>query len=63
MIIDLNERDSFQYRHNSPSKKEIEEMLNALGVSSMKAFIRQTLPLFIRSKKKLSLKINYELKI
>ena len=55
MIIDLNERDSFQHRHNSPSKKETEEMLNALGVSSMKAFIKQTLPLSIRSKKKLSL--------
>ena len=55
MIIDLNLRDSFQYRHNSPSQKETEEMLAAIGVNSMETLIAQTLPSSIRSKKNLDL--------
>ena len=34
MIIDLNDKDSFQNRHNSPSEKEIEEMLTVIGVNT-----------------------------
>ena len=55
MIIDLNHRDSFQYRHNSPSQKETEEMLAAIGVNSMETLIAQTLPSSIRSKNNLDL--------
>ena len=55
MIIDLNLRDSFQDRHNSPSQQETEEMLAAIGVNSMETLITQTLPSSIRSKKNLDL--------
>ena len=55
MIIDLNERDSFQHRHNSPSNKEIEKMLTVIGVDSIEALIAETLPSSIRSEKKLTL--------
>ena len=55
MIIDLNDRDSFQHRHNSPSKKETDQMLAAIGVTSMETLIAQTIPSSIRSQKKLAL--------
>ncbi len=52
MIIDLNERDSFQHRHNGPSNKEIEKMLTVIGVNSIETLIAETLPSSIRSEKK-----------
>ena len=55
MIIDLNERDSFQHRHNGPSNKEIEKMLTVIGVNSIETLIAETLPSSIRSEKKLTL--------
>ena len=44
MIIDLNESNSFQHRHNGPSEKEIEKMLTVIGVNSVEALIAETLP-------------------
>ena len=55
MIIDLNDRDSFQHRHNGPSEKEIEKMLTVIGVNSMETLISETVPSSIRSEKKLNL--------
>ncbi len=55
MIIDLNDRDSFQHRHNGPSKKEIEKMLTVIGASSIETIISETLPSSIRSEQKLTL--------
>ena len=55
MIIDLNDRDSFQHRHNSPSEKEIEKMLTVIGVNSVESLIAETIPSSIRSEKKLTL--------
>ena len=55
MIIDLNDRDSFQHRHIGPSEEEIEKMLTIIGVDSMETLISETLPSSIRSEKKLNL--------
>ena len=55
MNINLNDKDSFQHRHNGPSEKEIEEMLTVIGVNSMETLIAETLPPPIRSEKKLVL--------
>ncbi len=55
MTVDLNERVAFQTRHNGPSEKEIQEMLDALGVSSLDELISQTIPGNIRLKQGLNL--------
>lgn len=55
MTVDLNERVAFQTRHNGPSEQEIQEMLDALGVSSLDELISQTIPGNIRLKQGLNL--------
>ena len=45
--------DEFERRHNGPSASEEIEMLKAVGVSSMKELIEQTIPNSIRSGKPL----------
>ena len=55
MNVDLNYRDAFQQRHNSPSEIEISQMLAAVGVQSLGELIDQTIPNSIRSKKSLAL--------
>ena len=55
MTVDLNERVAFQTRHNGPSEGEIQEMLDALGVSSLDELIAQTIPGKIRLKQGLNL--------
>ncbi|MFY0599890.1 MAG: aminomethyl-transferring glycine dehydrogenase [Cyclobacteriaceae bacterium] len=48
MNVNLNERVSFQSRHNSPSAEEIAEMLDTLGLTSVDELIGQTIPDQIR---------------
>lgn len=55
MQINLNERVSFQSRHNSPSQKEIDQMLAAMGLSSIDELISQTIPDQIRLKDEMKL--------
>lgn len=51
MTIDLSERISFQSRHNGPTSDEQNEMIRALGVSSLEDLISQTIPAKIRLNK------------
>ena len=55
MTVDLNERVAFETRHNGPSKHEIQEMLAALGQSSIDNLIEETIPNKIRLKNGLKL--------
>ena len=55
MTVDLNERVAFESRHNGPSKHEIQEMLAALGQSSIDNLIEETIPNKIRLKNGLKL--------
>lgn len=55
MQINLNERVSFQSRHNSPSTKETNEMLATLQVDSIETLISQTIPDQIRPRSPLKL--------
>jgi glycine dehydrogenase len=48
MKVNLNDRVSFESRHNSPNPSEINEMLQALGVSSLDELINETVPENIR---------------
>ena len=51
----LFSRESFEFRHNSPSEQDIREMLDAIGVSSVDELIDETVPPSIRMKKELDL--------
>lgn len=55
MKVNLNDRVSFQSRHNSPSQQEIAQMLDALGISSLDQLVDETIPSNIRLKKGLRL--------
>ncbi|MEP0367830.1 MAG: aminomethyl-transferring glycine dehydrogenase [Cyclobacteriaceae bacterium] len=55
MNVNLNERVSFQSRHNSPTTQEIQDMLSTLGVDSVDQLISQTVPEPIRLKAPLQL--------
>lgn len=55
MAINLNDRVKFQYRHNSPSENDIEEMLQTLGVKSLEDLMSQTVPDNIRMQNALDL--------
>ncbi len=55
MTVDLNERVAFETRHNGPSTQEIQEMLAALGQSSVDNLIAETIPAKIRLKNGLKL--------
>lgn len=49
------DRESFQFRHNSPTEQEIQEMLDVVGASNLDSLIEQTVPDSIRMKKSLDL--------
>jgi glycine dehydrogenase len=46
--------DKFVSRHNGPRKKEVEAMLNKIGVASVEELMNQTIPANIRLKKPLN---------
>src|SRR5690606_27458099 len=48
-------QEKFQDRHNGPSPREMEEMLNYLGVESLDQLIEKTVPVQIRLTKPLAL--------
>ena len=54
-MTNLFARESFEFRHNSPSQKDIQEMLDAIGVSSLDELIDQTVPSSIRLPKPMDL--------
>ena len=47
--------DKFVSRHNGPRKKEVEAMLNKIGVSSVDELVEQTVPASIRLRKPLNI--------
>lgn len=55
MNVNLNERVTFQSRHNSPSSVEIESMLSLLGLTNLDDLISQTVPDQIRLNQPLKL--------
>lgn len=54
-MINYQNPDKFVNRHNGPDDKEISEMLEVIGVSSLDELIDQTVPPHIRSKNELDL--------
>lgn len=55
MIANLNERTHFQHRHNGPSKEDISQMLDTIGVDSVDELIDQTVPENIRKRADLNI--------
>jgi glycine dehydrogenase len=55
MKINLKSRDSFQNRHNGPSRKEVEDMLKIVGSPDMDSLINETVPSAIQLKEPLKL--------
>ena len=55
MQVDLNERVTFEERHNAPSGEERKEMLSTLGLGSIEELISLTVPENIRLKNPISL--------
>ncbi|MDP4678801.1 MAG: glycine dehydrogenase (aminomethyl-transferring), partial [Cyclobacteriaceae bacterium] len=55
MTVDLNKRIEFQNRHIGPDQKELQAMLNAIGVSDLEELIDQTVPKNIRLSSPLNL--------
>ena len=55
MIANLNERTHFQQRHNGPSKDDISQMLDTIGVDSVDELIDQTVPENIRKRAALNI--------
>lgn len=55
MSLNWKYQESFAGRHNGPDEHELKQMLSALGVDSLDAFIDQTVPPAIRSKEPLRL--------
>jgi glycine dehydrogenase len=54
MSIDFN-KERFMHRHNGPDKVQTDEMLSAIGASSMNQLIEETVPKGIRLKDELNL--------
>ncbi|MBZ4415970.1 aminomethyl-transferring glycine dehydrogenase [Myxococcus sp. RHSTA-1-4] len=55
MPLNWNYQESFAGRHIGPDEHELKQMLSALGVTSLDAFIEQAVPPAIRSKEPLKL--------
>ena len=55
MTIDVNNRVTFETRHNSPTTDEISHMLSALGCNSLDELIEQTVPSSIRLKEAINI--------
>ncbi|MCY0995985.1 aminomethyl-transferring glycine dehydrogenase [Myxococcus sp. MISCRS1] len=55
MSLNWKYQESFAGRHIGPDEQELKQMLSALGVDSLDAFIDQTVPPAIRSKEPLRL--------
>lgn len=55
MIANLNERTHFQQRHNGPSRDDISQMLDTIGVDSVDELIDQTVPENIRKRAALNI--------
>ncbi len=55
MAIDLSFTDRFVDRHIGPSPADIQEMLQALGLSSLEELVDQTIPASIRTQRPLAL--------
>ncbi len=55
MKIKLSTTDLFERRHNSPDKEQREEMLEAIGVSTLDQLIDETVPAGIRLKRAMNL--------
>ncbi len=55
MQVDLNERVTFEERHNAPSDQERKDMLSTLGLGSIEELIGLTVPENIRLKNPISL--------
>lgn len=55
MKINFKYTDAFETRHNGPDKTEQDDMLKAIGVSSLEELIAQTIPSNIRLKEPLNL--------
>lgn len=55
MLVNLNKRAPFEYRHNGPTRNEQEEMLAAVGAESIDDLISKTVPDSIRLKEDLNL--------
>ncbi len=55
MIVDVNNRVSFETRHNSPTPQEIEQMFSLLGCNTLDELIDETIPQSIRFDKELNL--------
>jgi len=55
MQIDLKQREEFASRHLGPSKTQVAEMLDMLGLQSLDQLIDDTIPQAIRKKKSLQL--------
>jgi glycine dehydrogenase len=55
MSLNWNYQESFAGRHIGPDEHELKQMLSALGVTSLDAFIGQAVPPAIRSKEPLKL--------
>ncbi|NMO21247.1 aminomethyl-transferring glycine dehydrogenase [Pyxidicoccus fallax] len=55
MSLNWNYQESFAGRHIGPDEHELKQMLSALGVTSLDAFIEQAVPPAIRSKEPLKL--------
>jgi glycine dehydrogenase len=55
MNFDPTYTEKFEYRHNGPDARQINEMLTVINASSVDALIEQTIPANIRLTKKLNL--------
>lgn len=55
MSLNLDFQEAFRQRHISPDAAETEEMLHAIGASSLEQLISETIPAAIRLKKNLNL--------
>ncbi|MEM9337781.1 MAG: aminomethyl-transferring glycine dehydrogenase [Bacteroidota bacterium] len=55
MNINLNDRVSFESRHNGPSREQVNDMIDAIGVDSVDQLIQEAIPPKIRKKHGLNL--------
>ncbi len=55
MTINLNDRVTFESRHNSPDESQVSEMLGAIGTNSLEELMDQAIPQPIRKKDALNL--------
>ena len=54
-MFDIQSYDKFMNRHIGPNEKELEQMLDAIGVASLEQLIDETIPANIRLEKSLNL--------